>query len=110
MFTPADRAPARDKGDPVDYPKTNGMDSHYHDCDEYWIIYKGKGQAVSEGKLYEVGPGDCIATGRGHHHDFPIDHEPVRAVYLETDLEGKKRKGHLWEYKHGPAEACPERV
>ena len=109
-FTPAGRVPPRDKGDEFDYPKTNGIDRHYHDCDEYWIIYEGRGRAMSEGKFYDVGPGDCVATGMGHHHDFPEDYEPVKAVYMETDLEGQKRKGHLWEYCHGKAEPQLDRV
>jgi mannose-6-phosphate isomerase-like protein (cupin superfamily) len=109
-FTPAGRVPPRDKGDAYDYPKTNGIDRHYHDCDEYWIIYEGRGRAMSESKLYDVGPGDCVATGMGHHHDFPEDFELVKAVYMETDLEGQKRKGHLWEYRHGIAEPQTARV
>ena len=96
-------APA-DKGDPVSYPKTTSFDSHYHDCDEYWVVWAGRGVAVSEGRAYDVGPGDCVATAMGHHHDFPRVHEPVRAVYFETTLRGAKRRGHLWEHTHGPAQ------
>jgi mannose-6-phosphate isomerase-like protein (cupin superfamily) len=110
QFTPAGRTPPRDSGDAFGYPKTNGIDRHYHDCDEYWIIVEGRGRAMSEGIFYDVSPGDCVATGMGHHHDFPEDYEPVKAVYMETDLEGQKRKGHLWEYKHGKAEPQPDRV
>jgi len=108
-FEPAGRTPPRQKGDPFDYPKTNDIDRHFHDCDEYWFVYEGRGIAVSEGRHYGVGPGDCVATGMGHHHDFPISHEPVKAVYFETELEGQKRGGHLWEYRHGPAEPVLER-
>ncbi|MGH2616746.1 MAG: cupin domain-containing protein, partial [Thermomicrobiales bacterium] len=95
--------------DPVSYPKTTSFDSHYHDCDEYWIVWAGRGVAVSEGQEYEVGPGDCVATGMGHHHDFPRVQEPVQAVYFETTLQGAKRRGHLWEHTHGlaqPARDC----
>jgi len=99
-----------DKGDPVDYPKETGFDNHYHDCDEYWIIISGRGLVVSEGKSYEVGPGDCLATGMGHHHDFPQVYEPIKAVYFETTMEGRKRRGHLWEHTHGPAEPQTDRV
>jgi mannose-6-phosphate isomerase-like protein (cupin superfamily) len=101
---------ATDPGDPVDYPKKSTFDSHYHDCDEYWILFEGRGIAVSEGKSYEVGPGDCVATGMGHHHDFPRAFEPVRAVYFETTLEGKKRRGHLVNHKHGPAQPAEGRI
>lgn len=99
-----------DKGDPVDYLKATSFDAHYHDCDEYWIIYAGKGTAVSEGTSYEVGPGDCVATGMGHHHDFPRASEPVSAVFFETTLKGAKRRGHLWNHTHGPAQPRAERV
>jgi mannose-6-phosphate isomerase-like protein (cupin superfamily) len=64
----------------------------------------------SEGKRYEVRPGDCVATGMGHHHDFAEVLEPVQGVYLETTLEGQQRRGHLWEHTHGPAHPHPGRV
>jgi len=86
------------------------FERHYHDCDEYWIILRGRGLAVSEGKEYEVGPGDCVATGMGHQHDFTRVYEPVKAVYFETTLEGRKRRGHLWEGVHGKAEPQVERI
>ena len=90
--------------------KNTNFDNHYHDCDEYWIIFDGRGVAASEGKLHKVGVGDCVATGRGHHHDFPVVYEPVRAVFFETTMEGVKRPGHLWEHTHGTAEPVADRV
>ena len=96
-------------GDPTDYPRNASFDNHYHDCDEYWIIYRGSGTAYSEGVRYEVKPGDCVATGRGYHHDFPICEKTVGAVYLETTLAGKKRGGHLWEHTHGKPSPDPDR-
>ena len=99
-----------DKGDAVDYAKETSFDCHYHDCDEYWILYEGCGVAVSEGKSHEVGPGDCVATGMGFHHDFPIVHEAVKSVYFETGLEGEGRRGHLWDHTHGVAVPQAERV
>jgi mannose-6-phosphate isomerase-like protein (cupin superfamily) len=97
-------------GDPVDYEKETSFDNHYHDCDEYWIFFEGRGVAVSEGKQYEVGPGDCLATGMGWHHDFAKVFEPVKAVYFETTMEGEKRRGHLWNYTHGEAQPQKNRV
>lgn len=109
IFTVGAADGRQDKGDPVDYPKDTSFDNHYHDCDEYWIVFDGKGIAVSEGKSYEVGPGDCIATGMGHHHDFPQVFETIRGVYFETTIEGKKRRGHLWNHTHGQAEPAIDR-
>ncbi len=110
LFTLRKSDHSGDKGDPVAYAKTTNFDNHYHDCDEYWIILEGRGVVVSEGKTYEVGPGDCLATGRGHHHDFPQVFEPVKGAYFETTLEGQKRRGHLWNHTHGPAQPAPDRV
>ncbi|MGQ9732822.1 MAG: cupin domain-containing protein [Candidatus Zipacnadales bacterium] len=93
-------------GDPVTYQRNTAFDNHYHDCDEYWIIVEGRGIAVSEGKHYELGPGDCLATGMGHHHDLAWVVEPIQGVYFETTLEGQKRRGHLWNHTHG--RSCPK--
>ena len=98
---------------PYAYKKTTGFDNHYHDCDEYWILFAGRFRAVSEGKTYDVGPGDCVATGMGWQHDVQCvlgDVEPVQAVWFEGTLEGQKRTGHLWEPKHGPAEPRIDRA
>jgi len=100
----------QDKGDPVDYEKTTNFDSHFHDCDEYWILYEGGGTAVTEGKSYQVGPGDCVATGMGHHHDFPTVSEHVKSVYFETTMQGEKRRSHLWDHTHGKARPQADRV
>jgi mannose-6-phosphate isomerase-like protein (cupin superfamily) len=110
LFGVANSDAPKDGGDKGDYKKTTCFDNHFHDCDEYWIVYEGSGVAVSEGKTFEVGAGDCIVTGMGHHHDFPIVHEPVKAVYFETTIEGAKRGGHLWEHAHGKAKPVKERV
>jgi mannose-6-phosphate isomerase-like protein (cupin superfamily) len=92
-----------DVGDPVTYAKHTAFDRHFHDCDEYWILVSGRGTASTEDVLYEVGPGDCVATRMGDHHDFPLVDEPVVAVFFETTMRGQKRRGHLWEHTHGPA-------
>ena len=96
-------------GDQTDYPRNATFDNHYHDCDEYWIIFEGCGVAYSEGILYEAGVGDCIATGRGYHHDFPIVREPIWGAYFETTLTGQKRLGHLWTHTHGAPSPDPAR-
>ncbi|MDQ5851656.1 MAG: hypothetical protein M3380_06185 [Chloroflexota bacterium] len=110
LFTVARSEHPHDVGDPVPYPKTTNFDCHYHDCDEYWILFEGSGTAVSEGNAYVVGAGDCVATGMGHHHDFPDVAERVQAVYFETTLAGQQRVGHLWDHTHGRAQPKPERA
>ena len=34
----------------------------------------------------------------------------TRAVFFETAREGQRRRGHLWEHTHGPAEPRPDRI
>ena len=87
-------------GDPVDYKRTTDFDNHFHDCDEYWIIFKGSGLAVSEGIHYKLNPGYLLATKAGEHHDLPEVYEEIHGVWFETSLKGKKRTGHLWNHTH----------
>ncbi len=87
-------------GDPVEYDRRTKFDNHFHDCDEYWIIFKGSGLAVSEDKKYELKPGYFLATKMGDHHDLTNVYEDIHAVWFETSLRGKKRIGHLWNHTH----------
>lgn len=101
VFRMSKHSTPRNIGDPVDYPRTNDFDNHYHDFDEYWIILKGSGLAVSEGVKYKFSGGDIIATRMGDHHDLSEVHEDIQGIYFETSLRGQKRLGHLWEHTHG---------
>lgn len=101
VFRMSKHSTPRNIGDPVDYPRTNDFDNHYHDFDEYWIILKGSGLAVSEGVKYKFSDGDIIATRMGDHHDLSEVHEDIHGIYFETSLRGQKRLGHLWEHTHG---------
>lgn len=110
IFTGANSEKPQDNGDRTEYPKFTNFDNHFHDCDEYWILFEGSGLVYSEGKPYLVGPGDCVATARGDHHDIARVDAPIRAVYFETTMEGQKRRGHLWDHAHGKAQPRAERV
>lgn len=110
LFRAQDEPDPADKGDPVSYRKSTRVDSHYHDCDEYWILLQGRAVVVVGGRHMDMGPGECVSIGMGHHHDMAHAPEPVKAVFFETTLEGRKRIGHLWNHTHGPATPHPERV
>ncbi|MEE2658929.1 MAG: hypothetical protein VX733_10520 [Candidatus Latescibacterota bacterium] len=110
LFSGQNSDEGEDRGDPVVYSKHTRFDSHFHDCDEYWIIYEGSAEVVSEGRHYQVGPGDCVATGMGHHHDIANIEGVLRGVYFETTMEGQERRGHLWDHTHGKAEPKLDRV
>jgi len=110
IFRVSLEARSRYVGDPVSYPKATSFDSHYHDYDEYWVILEGSGTVVVGHDKHIVRPGDCIAVGMGHHHDFPLVDAPVKAAALETTVLGAKRLGHLWVHTHGPAQPDPNRT
>jgi len=101
VFKMSKNSMSRNIGDPVDYPRSNDFDNHYHDFDEYWIILKGSGLAVSEGVKYKFVAGYIIATRIGEHHDLPEVYEEIHGIYFETSLKGHKRIGHLWNHTHG---------
>jgi mannose-6-phosphate isomerase-like protein (cupin superfamily) len=82
-------------------PKGGEVELHYHDADEIWFIVEGRARLVSEGKEYEVGPGDLLCTGMGDEHGTVEVHEDILGFFLETNLEGQKRKGHLHREEHG---------
>lgn len=90
-------------GDSIDHEIRTSLDYHYHDCDEFWIIFEGRGKALSEGIIYELSPGSCLATRMGDHHTMLDVYKTIYGIYFETTLKGKKRTGHLWEHTHGPA-------
>lgn len=106
--TEAAEQPAND-GDPADYPRNTRFDRHYHDCDEYYVIYEGNGTVAIGDRLLPFKAGDCVAIGMGWHHDMPQVKETVKAIYMETTLSGQKRTGHLWNHTHGPAVPAPDR-
>lgn len=51
-------------------PASGGRsDGHYHDCNEYWLIFAGKAKVFSEGRSYYVKAGDVLCTKAGDEHD-----------------------------------------
>ena len=77
------------------------VELHYHDADEIWFIVEGRARVVSEGQEYDVGPGDLLCTGMGDEHGTIEVHEDILGFFLEAELEGQKRKGHLHREEHG---------
>ena len=82
-------------------PKGGEVELHYHDADEIWYVVEGRARVVSEGVEYEIGPGDLLCTGMGDEHGTLAVHEELLGFFLETELEGLKRSGHLHRVEHG---------
>jgi mannose-6-phosphate isomerase-like protein (cupin superfamily) len=83
------------KGNPAKF------DLHYHDADEIWFIIEGRARILTEGEAHVVGPGDLVCTGMGDEHDVLAVEEDLVGFYLEGELEGLKRPGHLHRDEHG---------
>lgn len=101
VFTINNSPNPKNIGDPVSYSRKTEFDNHYHDCDEYWIIFRGSALVVSENKFYKINEGEALFTKAGDHHDLPEVYQTLKGVYFETSLKGLKRKGHLWVHTHG---------
>ena len=73
----------------------NGVEPHYHDCDEFYFMVEGKCVAKSEGKVYTLEKGDVLATRMGDEHEIMEILEDSTIFWIEAELKGKKREGHL---------------
>ncbi|NQU76248.1 MAG: cupin domain-containing protein [Planctomycetes bacterium] len=71
------------------------FDCHYHDCHEYWLIFRGKAKVMSEGKMYYVKPGDIVCTKAGDEHDVLEVYEDMEAFWFEDVTAEGGRIGHL---------------
>ena len=71
------------------------FDCHYHDCDEYWLIFRGKAKVVSEGRVYYVKAGDIVCTKAGDEHDIVEVYENLEGFWFEDATPPGGRIGHL---------------
>lgn len=80
------------------------FDLHFHDADEYWLVFSGRARVLSEGREYEIGPGDILCTRMGEEHDvLDVLEHPFRSFYIEDELRGQRRPGHLHRPEEEPA-------
>jgi mannose-6-phosphate isomerase-like protein (cupin superfamily) len=73
----------------------NVVEPHFHDCDEYYMLIEGRMRVRSEGVEYTMGPADILLTRMGDEHEIIEILEDVRFVWMETELKGRRRMGHL---------------
>src|SRR5688572_7352909 len=77
-------------------PRDGGrFDRHYHDYDEYWLIFRGRARVMSEEREYDVGPGSIVCTEAGQEHDILAVSEDLEAFFVETALPPGGTPGHL---------------
>ena len=73
----------------------NVTELHHHDCDEFFFMIEGKLVVRSEGVVYALAKGDAFATRMGDEHEILEILEDTVYFWLETQLRGQKRPGHL---------------
>jgi mannose-6-phosphate isomerase-like protein (cupin superfamily) len=71
------------------------FDKHYHDCDEYWLVFAGRARVTVDGQPYDVGPGDIVCTPTGIDHDVIGVRETLQAFWFEGRTPAGGRIGHL---------------
>ena len=71
------------------------FDCHYHDCDEYWLVFCGKARVMSEGRFSYVKRGDIVCTRAGEEHDVIEVYEDLEAFWFEDATPPGGRIGHL---------------
>ena len=71
------------------------FDCHYHDCDEYWLVFRGKARVMSEGQEYYVKAGDVVCTRAEDEHDVLEVYEDLEAFWFEDATPEGGRTGHL---------------
>jgi len=78
----------RDKGATVEL--------HFHDAEEFWFVLNGKAKVMTDGKEYIVEKGDVVCTHMSDEHAIlEIIEPPYTQVWIECNLRGQKRRGHL---------------
>ena len=68
---------------------------HYHDCDEFIFMNRGNCVVRSEGIVYTLQKGDVLVTRMGDEHEVLEILEDTEYFWLETEMRGRKRTGHL---------------
>ena len=71
------------------------FDRHYHDCDEYWLFFRGKGVVLVGDDTYPVESGDIVCTRAGVDHDVVGVVDTLQAFWFEGATPPGGRIGHL---------------
>ena len=91
----------------------NPCDYHYHDGDEYWVVFRGHFDIDYHGLKVPTEPGQLLAFGKGYEHGLLDPTEAMNAIVLAMPLEDRQRDGHLNRERNGdpvPGRDIPESV
>ena len=71
------------------------FDRHYHDCDEYWLVFAGRADVAVGTRIETVEAGDIVCTPTGTEHDIVGVYETLEAYWFEGATPPGGRIGHL---------------
>ena len=76
--------------------EANGrFDRHFHDCDEYWLLFAGRARISVGDRTYEAGAGDIVCTPTGTEHDIVAVDGVLEGFWFEGRTPPGGRVGHL---------------
>jgi len=70
------------------------FDRHFHDCNEYWLICKGKAKVWIGGQSFYVRDGDIVCMKAGLEHDILELYEPIVGFHFEDATPPGGLTGH----------------
>ncbi|MGI8907645.1 MAG: cupin domain-containing protein [Candidatus Sumerlaeaceae bacterium] len=73
----------------------NPVEAHFHDGEELWMMVEGRIRGKLDGAEFELGPNEVLLTMPGQEHELVEVLEDSTIVWLEQNLQGRKRQGHL---------------
>jgi quercetin dioxygenase-like cupin family protein len=91
----------------------NPCDYHYHDGDEYWVVFRGHFDLDYHGLKIPTRPGELLAFGKGYEHGLLDPPEVMQAIVLAMPVEDRQRDGHLNRERNGdpvPDREIPDSV
>jgi mannose-6-phosphate isomerase-like protein (cupin superfamily) len=71
------------------------FDRHFHDCDEYWLVFAGRARVAVGDRQYDVAAGDIVCTPAGTEHDVVGVIDTLEAFWFEGHTPEGGRIGHL---------------
>jgi mannose-6-phosphate isomerase-like protein (cupin superfamily) len=71
------------------------FDRHFHDCEEYWLIFAGKAKVWTDRREWYVQRGDIVCTKAGDEHDVLEVYEDLEGFWFEGRTPPGGRVGHL---------------
>ena len=80
------------------------VESHFHDAEEFWFVLRGRARVMAHGEEHVVEPGDVVCMHMGEDHALlEVIEAPYTQVWVECNLRGKRRMGHLHRDKDEPS-------